>query len=115
MTSFYFEAVNKDKKENVFRTNERHYNELCFPNIFTWLGIIGMLLYCLIYIKASTLALHKSNNIYLKYLAVFVSFRWMLGWIEDANTFNISNIALWMIIAMCFSPYFRKMNNYQFS
>lgn len=73
-----------------------------------------MLLYCLIYIKASTLALHKSNNIYLKYLAVFVSFRWMLGWIEDANTFNISNIALWMIIAMCFSPYFRKMNNYQF-
>lgn len=111
---FYFEAVNKDKKGNVFRTNERHYNELCFPNIFTWLGIIGMLLYCLIYIKASTLALHKSNNIYLKYLAVFVSFRWMLGWIEDANTFNISNIALWMIIAMCFSPYFRKMNNYQF-
>ena len=111
---FYFNTTNKDKNGNIFRKNERHYNELCFPNIFTWLGIIGMTLYSFIYIKASILAMHKSNNVFVKFLAVFIAFRWMLGWIEDTNSFSISNISLWMIIAICYSPYFRRMNNHQF-
>lgn len=93
---------------------ERHSNEVCFPNIFTWLGLIGMILYCLIYLKSSYLALYKSNNLFMKLIGVYIAFRFLFGWIEDFNRFDISNIALWMVIAMGFSVEFRRMNNQEF-
>lgn len=93
---------------------ERHSNEVCFPNIFTWLGLIGMIFYCLIYLKSSYLALYKSNNLFMKLIGVYIAFRFLLGWIEDFNRFDISNIALWMVIAMGFSKTFRKMNDREF-
>ena len=93
---------------------ERHGNELCHPNVFTWLGLIGVVLYSLIYLRSSYLAVYRSNNIYIKFLGCFIAFRWAFGWIEDANGFNISNIALWMMIALGLSKQFRAMNNKQF-
>lgn len=93
---------------------ERHSNELCFPNVFTWLGIIGMLLYCFIYLKSIFLALYKSNNLFLKLIGVYIAFRFLYGWLEDQNRFDINNIMLWMMIAMGYSDQFRKMNNLDF-
>lgn len=93
---------------------ERHSNELCHTNIFTWLGLIGVILYSLIYLRSSYLAVYKSNNIYIKFLGCFIAFRWAYGWIEDMNRFDITNIALWMMIAMGLSIQFRSMNNKQF-
>jgi hypothetical protein len=93
---------------------ERHNNEVCFPNVFTWLGLIGMILYCLIYLKGSYLAVYKSNNLFMKLTGVFIAFRFLYGWIEDVNQLNITSISLWMMIAMCFSEQFRKMNEMEF-
>lgn len=89
-------------------------NELCFPNMFTWLGLVGMILYCLVYLKAPYLAVYKSRNIFMKLIGVFIAFRFTYGWVEDFNSFSIMNIALWMIIAMGFSDSFRKMTNREF-
>lgn len=93
---------------------ERHANELCHPNVFTWLGLIGVILYSLIYLRSSYLAVYKSNNIYIKILGCFIAFRWAFGWIEDINRFDIANIALWMIIAIGYSDQFRLMGNLEF-
>lgn len=93
---------------------ERHSNEVCHPNVFTWLGLIGVILYSLIYLRSSYLAVYKSNNIYIKYLGCFIAFRWAYGWVEDFNSFDIANLSLWMIIAIGLSKYFRKMNNVEF-
>jgi hypothetical protein len=93
---------------------ERHSNEVCFPNVFTWLGLIGMILYCLIYLKSSYLAVYKSNNLFMKLVGVFIAFRFLYGWIEDFNRFDIMNMTLWMFIAMGFSERFRSMNNAEF-
>jgi hypothetical protein len=93
---------------------ERHANEVCFPNIFTWLGLTGMILYCLIYLKSSYLAVYKSNNLFMKLAGIFIAFRFLVGWIEDVNKFDITSFSLWMMIAMCFSEQFRKMNNSEF-
>lgn len=93
---------------------ERFSNEVCFPNIFTWIGLIGMLLYCLVYLKSSYLAVYKSNSIFMKLVGVFIAFRFSYGWIEDFNRFDIANISLWMIIAMGFSAEFRNMNDDDF-
>ena len=93
---------------------ERHSNELCFPNIFTWLGVIGMLLYCAIYLKAAYLAMYKSNSVYMKMAALFIAFHFAYGWVEDFNRFDIMNISIWMGIAMGFSAEFRNMTNEEF-
>lgn len=93
---------------------ERYANEVCFPNIFTWLGLVGMVLYCLIYFKSSFLAVYKSKNIYLKFVGLFVAFHFAYGWVEDANRFDIANISIWIAIAMGLSERFRKMTNVEF-
>lgn len=93
---------------------ERYMNEVGNLNVFTWTGLIGLVLWSLIYFKSSYLAVYKSNNIYIKYLGLFIAFRFFLGWIEDVNNFNISGITVWMMIAMGFSVKFRNMNNIAF-
>ena len=93
---------------------ERHANELCHTNVFTWLGLIGLLLYSLIYLRSSYMAVYKSNNIYMKFLGCFIAFRWAYGWIEDFNRFDIMNFSLWMMIAMGISIRFRSMSNQEF-
>lgn len=94
--------------------NERFMNETCHTNIFTWLGLIGVVLYSLLYFRASYLSIYKSNNIYIKFLGLFIAFRWAYGWIEDVNNFNILGISIWMLIAMGLSNEFRLMNNKDF-
>ena len=94
---------------------ERHSNELCHTNVFTWLGLIGVVLYSLIYLQSSYLAVYKSNNIYIKFIGCFVAFRWAYGWVEDMNNFSIMNLSLWMLIAMGISTRFRNMSNYEFT
>lgn len=93
---------------------ERFANEVVFPNVFTWLGLIGVILYCLIYLKSSYLAIYKSNSLFLKLIGVFIAFHFAYGWVEDVNNFDILNISLWAAIAMGFSERFRRMENKEF-
>lgn len=93
---------------------ERHSNEVCHLNVFTWLGLIGVVLYCLIYFRSSYLAVYKSNNKYIKFLGCFIAFRWAYGWVEDGNTFSMLSISLWMMIGMSLSLKFRLMSDNQF-
>ncbi len=94
--------------------NERNKNELCHLNIFTWIGIVGLLLYSIFYIQASFLALYKSHNIYVKFLSIIIAFHWAFGWIEDINNFDMMNFGLWMIIGICLSSKYRGMTDKEF-
>lgn len=109
--ALFFWAYDDDM---VFNKNERHANEVLHLNIFTWEGLIGLILYSLIYLKASYLAVYKSQNTYISLLGCFIAFRWAYGWIEDINNINILNISLWTMIAMCYSKEFRNMTNLEF-
>ena len=107
--SMYFGAFQAEKLKTG--KYERHANELCHINVFTWLGLIGVVLYSLIYLRSSYLSVYHSNNIYIKFIGCFIAFRWAYGWVEDLNNFSIMNISLWMLIAMGISVKFRKMSN----
>lgn len=95
--------------------NERLSNEVGLANVFTWTGILGVILYLLIFFRASWLAVNRSNNIYLRMLGVFVAFRWLFSWVEDVNNFTINYFMVMMAIGMCFSHSFRKMSESEFS
>lgn len=95
--------------------NERITNEIGLANVFTWTGLVGVILYSLIFYRASFLAVRKSKNIYVKILGVYVAFRWLYSWVEDVNKFSINYFMLMIVIGMCFSISFRKMNNNEFT
>lgn len=110
--SMFFGSYNaEDLKTGKY---ERHANELCHTNVFTWLGLIGVVIYGLIYLRSSYLAVYKSSNIYIKFIGCFIAFRWAYGWVEDFNRFDIMNLSLWMLIAILLSRQFRFMTNQEF-
>jgi hypothetical protein len=97
--------------EEITGRNERYRNEANITNVFTWMGIIGVILYFLVFYKATYLAINKSNNIFSKLIGLFVAFRWMYAWVEDYYAFDMNNFVIWIMIGTCFSYSFRKMNN----
>ena len=58
--------------------SERPACEINFLNIFTWTGIIGVVLLSLIYITSCYKAILYSNNYYIKVLGVYIAFRFFM-------------------------------------
>lgn len=90
---------------------ERMRNEANIPNVFTWLGVIGVVLYFFVFYKATYLSINHSNNIYSKLIGLFIAFRWMYAWVEDPYMFGMNDFVIWLMIGTCFSHSFRAMNN----
>ena len=90
---------------------ERHRNEVCFPNFFTWLGLVGLILYSLIYLTASYVGLYHSKSLYVKLMAIYTAFNFMFGWVENCCAFDILNFNYWFMISICLSPLFRNMTD----
>ena len=98
-------------KDDMTGRGERLGNEVAILNIFTWTGIIGVVLNLIVYYRASYLAINHSNNIFSKIVGLFIAFRWLYAWVEDINYFTITTVFLWMMIGICFSKSFREMSD----
>jgi len=94
---------------------ERFANEVSILNVFTWTGIIGVILHFLLFFKATYLAINKSNNIFIKIIGLYLAFRWAYGWVEDFSTLNLNTFFLWVSLGICFSKSFRAMSNKEFT
>jgi hypothetical protein len=90
---------------------ERLSNEVAILNIFTWTGLVGVILYFVVFYRASYLAVNRSNNIFSKMLGLYIAFRWSYAWVEDVNNFSLSNMFLWLMLGICLSNNFRQMSN----
>jgi hypothetical protein len=93
---------------------ERYSNEVSVLNIFTWMGLIGLILYFLVFLKSAYLAIYQSNSYFLCIIGLYITFRWIFAWIEDFNRFDIMNVILWIFISMGYSEHFRKMSDDDF-
>lgn len=103
-----------DRGHDLTGRYERFANEIGMLNIFTWLGLVGVILYSFIYLYASFLALTKSKNMYVKIMSSMVAFHFFYGWIEDYPAYKIHTFVIWMFISICFSPEFREMDDSAF-
>ena len=90
---------------------ERNGNEVAILNIFTWTGLVGVILYMFVFIKASYLAVNRSRNIFAKLLGLYLSFRWLYAWVEDINYMTLTTYMLWVMLGLCFSSSFRIMTD----
>lgn len=91
--------------------NERYVNEVAILNIFNWTGTLGVILYFLVFYRASYLAVKRSNNFLSRILGLFVAFRWSYAWVEDVNNFTLNYLFLWILIGLCLSGSFRELTN----
>ncbi len=90
---------------------ERLSNEIGLANVFTWTGIVGVMLYFSIFFISSYLAVNKSQNVYARMLGIYVAFRWLYSWVEDINNFTLNYFMLMVMIGLCFSYSFRNMTD----
>ena len=93
---------------------ERGNAEASVLNVFMHFGIFGMIIYFLLFWRASYLGIFRSNNKYLPIIGLCVAFRYSMGWIEDFTNFDLNMFYIWGMIGMCYSPYFREMTNEDF-
>lgn len=107
--SDFFGAI-MDEDSGNYR-GERYTSEVAIMNIFNYFGVIGVIIYFLIFLLGSVKAIYKSNNVFIKLVGVYVAFRWMFAWVEDFTRFDLNYLFLWILIAMCFSPWFRNMTD----
>ena len=93
------------------KRGERQSCETSILNIFNYFGIVGVVIYFIIFFRASFIAIFCSRNIFIPVIGVYVAFRWLFAWIEDFSYFDLNYMFLWIFIGMCYSPIFRNMSN----
>lgn len=99
---------------DFYKRGERYDSEVSIINIFTHMGLVGVIIYFSIFWTASYKAIYKSRNMYIKMLGIYICFRWVFAWIEDFNRFDLNYLFVWIMISMCFSNQFRQMNDRKF-
>ncbi len=114
--SFLFGEGGCGKYESLAFKNKligayRYASEVGVLNTLLYSGIIGVLLYALVFYKASRLAICQSNNLLVKLIGLFVIFRWDYFFVEEFTSFNTNFFFLWLMIGMCLSPTFRNMSD----
>lgn len=102
-----------DKALGVKR-GERQSCETSILNVFNYFGIIGVVLYFIIFITASYVGVTQSHNLFVPLVGIYVAFRWLFAWIEDFSRFDLNYLFLWIMIGICYSPQFRGMSNREF-
>lgn len=92
---------------------QRFSSEVGILNIFLWGGLISVFLYFLVFFYASYLAVYKSNSYFMKIIGLFVAFKWAYSFVGEFAVFDMMNTTLWLLISICYSTQFRKMNDFE--
>lgn len=101
---------NKIDQDLGISRGERADCEVSILNIFNYFGIVGVIIYFLIFAFASFKAIFRSKNVMMPVVGLYVAFRWCFAWIEDFTRFDLNYLFLWIMMAMCFSPAFRNFS-----
>lgn len=90
-------------------------SEVFMLNIFTWMGILGVIAHMLIFIVASHKAIHSSNNKYMRFIGFLVIIQWVLCWVENSNSYiTMSILFMWLEVGWALSPYWRNLSDWEF-
>lgn len=93
---------------------ERGTSEVCCINIFTYMGIVGLFLFMVLFIKAVYNAIWFSQSKYMKTIGLLVGFRWFYCWLEEYQRYDTNTLILFIMVGMCYSPFFLKMEDCDF-
>jgi len=96
--------------DKVYKEGRRR-TESGMLNYIQWGGMIGGLVYFLLFVKASYLGIYKSQNWFCIMLGVWVAFKGLFSFIEDATYFSVSSIFIFFAIGICMSKSIRVLTD----
>jgi hypothetical protein len=91
--------------------NKRYDCEVGILNILMQSGLSGVLLYFLLLFKVSFMAINHSSNRLAKILGLYISFRWLLSFVEEFTQYDLNFYFFWLAIGLASSNDFRSMND----
>lgn len=100
--------------DNETHLRGRYGNEVQIMNILLWYGVIGCVLYFLMYARASFLAIYRSRSIIMKGIGIYVAFLWMWSFIWEITKFEVFFMMNIAFLGVCFSKKYREMTDKDF-
>lgn len=107
-------GLNATYASEAFQTFGRPMVEVGFLQILLKSGIVGVILYLAVIIRAIYLSLGKSTSIHLKSLGLLLSGYVIMLFIENVIAYNLLNVLVWIIVGMCYSPKLRALSDVEF-
>lgn len=98
-------------KEGKITVKGRFGNEVGIMDILLWYGLIGVILYFLIYLRASFIAIYQSKNLYAKAVGLYVASMWAWSFIWEKPMFETFFMMDLIFLGLCFSNKFRNMTD----
>jgi hypothetical protein len=89
----------------------RRNTESGMLNYIQWGGLVGGLVYFLLFVKASYYGIYKSKNWFCIMLGLWIAFRGFYSFIEDFMLFSINSLFILVSVGICLSKKFRLMND----
>ncbi|MBT4779396.1 MAG: hypothetical protein HON97_03010 [Polaribacter sp.] len=105
--------LTKNENNQIYRKlyeEGRRGTEARILSYYQWGGVLGGLLYLLLILKASYLAMYRSRNWFMTTLGLFVSFSFVMSFIADPPVYNLSSFTSFLMVGMCFNRELRSMN-----
>lgn len=96
---------------DTFYKGGRGATESGMLNYIMYAGVIGLVIYGLLLLKAGQLALFKSNSSFMKMLGLYITFKFLFSFVDDRIAFNCHTLYFFIWIGMCFNKSFRQMDD----
>ncbi len=93
----------------------RYGNEVGILDILLWYGLIGVVIYFMIYVRATYLAVYKSRNRFAKSVGIYVAFLWMWSFVWEKPSFDTYFMMGLILLGLCFSKSFRQFTDQEMS
>lgn len=98
--------------DKIYKEGRRR-TESGMLNYIQWGGLIGGLVYFLLFVKASYLGIYRSRNWFCIMVGLWVAFKGLFSFIEDATYFSISSIFIFFAIGICMNKRIRLLTDLQ--
>ncbi len=89
----------------------RRSTESGMLNYIQWGGIIGGMVYFLLFVKASYYGIFKSRNWFCIMLGLWVAYKGLYSFIEDRISFSIASVFIFISIGICLNKNIRLMSD----
>lgn len=97
--------------DEVTGVKGRFGNEVGVMDILLWYGIIGVVIYFLIFVRASYLAIYNSRSRFVKAIGLYVAFLWVWAFVWEKPLFETFYMMDLILIGLCFSNKLRQLND----
>lgn len=112
----HFVATGKNSYDHVEGAKPQRCSEVFVVNIFTWCGLIGVLVWFAFYYWFGVSVLKDSRNRYVRGLVIYIGMLWVFNWIHNPSIAPDNyNMLIYIIISICIQKEFCKMNDLEIS